>query len=111
MKNDLDFHKIGSRIQKYRLENCMTQEKLAECIGSSQKYMSRIEIGNHRLSLDTTVAIAKALHISIDSLAADYKDSNNESTLQEILNDIRGMNPKQLELLRDNIKTLRKLDD
>ena len=111
MKNDLNFREIGNRIQKYRLEKGMTQEELAECIGSSQKYMSRIEIGNHRLSFDTAVAIARALQISVDSLVADYDDSNDESTLQEILNSIRGMNPKQLELLRDNIRTLRKLDD
>lgn len=111
MSNDLDFREIGIRIQKYRLEKGMTQEELAECIDSSQKYVSRIEGGYNRLSLDTTVAIAKALCISVDRLIADYDDSNDESTLQEILNDIRGMNSKQLELLRDNIKTLRKLDE
>ena len=111
MKNDLDFQKIGRRIQKYRLEKDMTQEELGELIDSTQKYVSRIEGGYNRLSFDTAVAIARALQISIDSLVADYDDSNDESTLQEILNSIRGMNPKQLELLRDNIKTLRKLDD
>lgn len=111
MNNILDFRKIGTRIQKFRLDNKMTQEALAECIGSTQKYISSLEAGNHRLSFDTAVAIAKALQISVDSLVADYDDSNDESTLHEILNSIRGMNPKQLELLRDNIKTLRKLDN
>lgn len=111
MNNILDFRKIGIRIQNFRLENKMTQEELAERIGSTQKYVSRIEGGYNRLSLDTAVAIARALQISVDSLVADYDDSNDESTLQEILNSIRGMNPKQLELLRDNIRTLRKLDN
>ena len=59
---------------------------------------------------DTVVAITQALNISVDKLIADFEDSNNESTLQEILNDIRGMSPKQLELLQDNINTLKKLD-
>lgn len=56
------------------------------------------------------VAIAKALDISIDSLVVELDDSTNKRTLQEILNDIRGMNETQLELLRDNINTLKKLN-
>ena len=72
--------------------------------------MSEVEAGKHRLYFDTVVIIAQALNISVDKLIADYDDSTNESTLQEILNDIRGMSAKQLELLRDNINTLKKLD-
>ena len=106
----LDLREIGNRIQKYRLEKKMTQEQVSEITGISQKHLSRIERGIHAPNFNTVIAIAKALNISISSLAADYNDSNDESTLEEILNDIRGMGPKQLELLRDNIKTLRKLD-
>ena len=110
MNNNVDFREVGSRIQKCRLDNNMTQDELAERIGSSQKYISRIEAGNHKLSFETVVAITRALGISLDSLIADYDNSADESTLHEILNTIRGMSPKQLELLRDNITTLRKLD-
>ena len=88
----------------------MTQEKLADLINSSQTYVSEVEAGKHRLFFDTVVAIAKALNISVDKLIADFEDSSNPSTLQEILNEIRGMSPKQLELLMDNINTLKKLD-
>ena len=108
MNNTLDFREVGNRIQKFRLENKMTQETLAECIGSTQKYISSLEAGNHRSYFDTIVAIAKALNISVDSLIADYDDSTDESTLKLILDDIRGMNKKQLNMLRDNIQTIKK---
>ena len=110
MKEQIDFKKIGQRVQKYRLENNITQEKLADLINSSQTYVSEVEAGKHRLFFDTVVAIAKALNISVDKLIADFEDNSNPSTLQEILNEIRGMSPKQLELLMDNINTLKKLD-
>lgn len=108
MNNTLDFRKVGNRIQRFRLENKMTQEALAERIGSTQKYISSLEAGNHRSHFDTMVAIARALNISIDSLVADYDDSTDESTLKLILDDIRGMDKKQLDMLRDNIQTIKK---
>lgn len=110
MVTAVDYREIGIRIQKYRLENGLTQDKLADLINSSQTYLSEVEAGKHRLFLDTVVAIANALNISVDRLLADYQDSSNQSTLQDILNSIRGMSPKQLELLQDNINTLKKLD-
>lgn len=110
MNTPIDFLIVGSRIQKYRIENNLTQDELAELIDSTQAYISEIETGKHRLFFDTVVAIAQALNISVDKLIADFEDSNNESTLQVILNDIRGMSSKQLELLQDNIHTLKKID-
>ena len=110
MEQQLDFKKIGARIQNYRTENNMTQEKLAELIGSNQKHISKIEAGQLRIKLDTIYAISLALHISIDMLVADYDNSNDEANLKLILDDIRGLNAKQLKMLRENIATIKKFD-
>ena len=88
----------------------MTQAELAEIIDTNQKHLSRIEGGYHRSSLDSIVAIAKALDVSIDYLIADFNNSSNPSTLQVILDDIKDMTPKQLEMLRENIKTIKKFN-
>ncbi len=108
MNYELDFQKIGSRIQSFRTERKLTQAELAELIDTNQKHLSRIESGYHRSSLDTIVAIVRALNISIDSLIADYEDSTDESNLKLILDDIRGMSANQLNILRDNIQTIKK---
>ncbi|MDY3303146.1 MAG: helix-turn-helix transcriptional regulator [Clostridia bacterium] len=110
MKNVLDFKEIGNRIQHYRTKNKLTQEKLGEMIGSDQKYISRIEYGYHNLGLNTIVAIAKALNVSVDCLVADYNDGTDENNLHMILNEIRGMNKKQLAMLRDHITIIKKYD-
>lgn len=108
MNNFLDFKSIGIRIQHYRIKNNLTQTELAELIGTNQKHLSRIEGGYHRSTFDTIVAISRALHISVDALIADFDDSTNESTLKLIMDEIRGMNPRQLEILRENIETIKK---
>lgn len=107
---ELNFRKIGERIQKIRSERNMTQSELAEIIDTNQKHLSRIECGYHRSTLDTIASIAKALNVSVDYLIADYDDSSNTSTLQVILDEIKGMTPKQLNMLMDNIKTIKKYD-
>ena len=62
------------------------------------------------INLDIIAAIAKALHVPIDSFIADYTDSNDESNLKMILDDIRGMTPRQLDMLKENIATIKKFD-
>ena len=110
MNIELDFKKIGTRIQKLRTEKKMTQAELAEIIDTNQKHLSRIEGGYHRCSLDAIVAIAHALDVSVDYLIADGDDASNPSTLKVFLDDIKDMSPNQLEMLRENIKTIKKFN-
>ena len=108
MNTELNFKTIGNRIQQYRIERKMTQEELAESIGTNQKHISRIESGMHRSNLDTIVAIARTLRISVDILIADFNDSTDESTLKLLMDEIRGMDATQLNMLRDSIAMIKK---
>ena len=110
MKSELNFREVGSRIQGFRLKNGLTQDELGEKIGTDQKYISRIEGGYHNISLDTVVAIARALHISVDSLVADYGNGDDESNLQDVLNAVRGMSSGQLDMLRDEIEIIKRYE-
>ena len=46
---------------KYRMEKGLSQEQLAELVGTSHSQISRIESGRHRTNLDTLSRIAHAL--------------------------------------------------
>jgi ribosome-binding protein aMBF1 (putative translation factor) len=46
---------------KYRMDKGLSQEQLAELIGTSHSQISRIESGRHRTNLDTLSRIAHAL--------------------------------------------------
>ncbi len=108
MITELDFSIIGSRIQSARLKKGLTQEELAEKVDTNQKHISRIEAGWHRSNLDTIVAIAKALQVSVDYLIADFDNGDDESNLKLIMDDIRGMDTTQLNMLRDSIAMIKK---
>lgn len=48
---------------KYRMDKGLSQEKLAELVGTSHSQISRIESGRHRTNLDTLSRIAHALDL------------------------------------------------
>ncbi len=64
---------IGARIVYYRKIRGMTQEYLAEIVGISPQYLSKIENGNYSKSVSFSVLmrIAEKLNIKIEKLVHD----------------------------------------
>ena len=84
----MDTNKIGKRIQETRQRKGMTQSELAKKLDMTPKYISNIECGGKKPTLETFVAIANALQIDANSLLADVLDTSDEikcSTLWEKL--------------------------
>lgn len=61
------------RIVYYRKISGMTQEYLAELVGISPQYLSKIENGNYNknISLSVLIGIAEKLNIKIAQLVQD----------------------------------------
>ena len=59
--------KLGKNIRNLRHKNHLTQEALADMVCSTQKYISRMETGYVRPSLELCLRIAAALHVSVDA--------------------------------------------
>ena len=57
---------VGERIKKQRQELKMSQKQLAEKIDRATKYCSDIECGMCGMSIETMIAIAEALEMSMD---------------------------------------------
>lgn len=55
---------IGEIFKEYRLKNKLTQEKIAEKLGISVKYISRIENGTGGVKVETLVKYINILCIS-----------------------------------------------
>ncbi len=64
---------IGARIVYYRKIRGMTQEYLAEIVGISPQYLSKIENGNYSKSVSFSVLmrIAEKLNVKIEKLVHD----------------------------------------
>lgn len=72
------YKKIGAKIVFYRKLRSMTQEKLAEEVGITPKYLSRIENGGYTksVSLSTLMMIAGALDVTMSQLMEGIEDTS-----------------------------------
>ena len=59
---------FGKRIEAARKKKGLTQEELAERVSVSQSMINHIENGNKKPSLETAVALANELGVTLDSL-------------------------------------------
>lgn len=60
IKND-----IGKKIKNLRLENGLSQEKLAECVNMSREHISCLERGKHMVTIDSLYKIAEYFKINL----------------------------------------------
>ncbi len=71
----LDYKSIGRRIRNYRKRRGYTQEQLGLSINTSGAYISNIERGVKKPSLDNLAAIAEILDITInDVIVPEHED-------------------------------------
>ena len=78
----------GANPIKVWREACgLTQQQLADTTGISKPYLSQIETGKRKGSTEKLVAIAKALHISLEDFDLH---TPNTKTAQAIQNAIDG---------------------
>lgn len=59
---------LGQNIAKYRQQNKLSQEKLAELVDLSREYITRVERGQKNISLKKLFAIADALNVKFRDL-------------------------------------------
>lgn len=76
---------IGSNIAKYRTNAGLTQAQLAECIGVSIPFLSRMERGQKLMKLQTLCAIAQALNVSYDALLREDNPNIHIENIKVIL--------------------------
>lgn len=97
----MDYVDLGSRIRKKRLQLGWTQEALAKAIGVSTSFVGHLERGSRKASLETLVAAANALNVSLDYLLAASLDQKWESLQQP-----DGLRPGQRLAMREMLTTL-----
>lgn len=101
---ELDFRAIGQRIKIARIKKRLTQDTVSELINITPSHMSNIETGKSTVSLQTLIAIANVLGVSIDELLCDViLDSKVifEKELSEVLKDC---NEYEIRVLVDILK-------
>ena len=96
---NIDYAQIGTRIKQSRGSRKMTQEQLAEGLGVSVGYVSQVERGKTKISLDLLASIATHLNCEIAYLV-DGSNTYQDNYLSEDLGCIfSSMSPEKKKML------------
>ena len=96
--------KVGSNIRKLRECKGMTQDVLAEKLNVSIGYVSQVERGITKISLDLLGAISTILNCDIAYLIHESAVNSNEYIESEIVNEIRKLDNKKRKYILEIIK-------
>lgn len=106
----LNYERIGKIIKAVRMEQGLSQADLAEYTDLSVPYISHIETGRSKASLETIVNIADALNVTVDRLLCGNLDSGDYTPeLRELFSDCNNYEKSMIfDMANELKKSLRK---
>ena len=101
---NIDYKLIGERIKRVRKSRGITQDALAERLNVSIGYVSQVERGITKISLDLLGAISGILEYDIAALVTESAIKSSEYMESEILAEIRKLDSKKKKYILEVIK-------
>ena len=101
---NIDYKLIGERIKRMRKSNGVTQEVLAERLDVSIGYVSQVERGITKISLDLLAAISTVLGCDIAYLVSESAINSNEYMESEIISEIKKLDQKKKKYIQKRKK-------
>lgn len=99
----IDYGVIGSRIRHYRQERGITQEDLAFQINTSAAYVSHIERGIKKPSLEKLTEIAEVMHVTVNDFLYNSPPLCNSSFDRDLQYMISLCSPEKQRIITKNI--------
>ena len=103
----INYSHIGNRIKAARKAKGLSQSELSELIDRSVGYMSYIETGSKKPSLETLIQIANALDVTIDELLSDNlvaASPVSNTQINQLLSDCSAFEKKVILLSVQSLK-------
>lgn len=100
---------IGARIKQTR--NLLTQKEFAESLGVARTYVSNIEYGRTKPSLEFLINISKCYHVSLDWLLLGHDSTfvskkSQDPLLLEWIQLFDNISPDAQSVLLGTVKTI-----
>lgn len=103
---------LGPRIRRFRMAKKLSLQGLADAVGASKAHIWDLEQGKTRNpSLGLLTELSRVLGASIKELVGEGEEAvgEEEAELGPLFRDLRGLDAKQLELIRTMTKQLREM--
>lgn len=98
----------GRQIQLLRVQHNLTQKELAEKLNTSQNYLSDVETGKKRPSLDYYMSIANFFKVSLDHIFVDSINMKKNVIIDSIVLKISYMSKEEQKLILNMVETIEK---
>lgn len=107
----LDYKNIGRRIRHYRKRRGYTQEQLGFSINTSGAYISNIERGVKKPSLDNLASIAEILDVTVNDIIHPMHDELVQRKIEDLFARCSPLERARLEAnLHEIISILKQAD-
>ena len=103
----MDYQQIGRQIRRARLRRKMTQAQLAEAADLSVPYISHVERGKKRVSLDALLRISQALGVTVDQLLSGTQPQDKGAYLPEMVELFGDCSLRERRILRDIVAAVK----
>lgn len=94
---NIDYITVGNRIRHFRLQKRLTQEELAFQVETSAAYISNIESGKKRPSLQKLAQISEVLGVTINDFIYEADDPDTQEQVQEFPPEIQQLLVKNIQ--------------
>ena len=101
---NIDYKLIGERIQLARKSKGITQENMAERLNVSIGYVSQVERGVTKISLDLLAAISGILDCDVASFVSESALTSSGYLESEILTELHKLDAKKKKFILNLIK-------
>lgn len=106
----IDYKMLGDQIRYVRNQMHLSQEYLAELCDISPSFMGHIERGTRKMSMETFVSVANALHVSTDYLLYNQVP-NSDVTINSIIETVKQNNEAHYDKYITIIRALAEISD
>lgn len=106
---NVDYKLIGKRIQKIRKSRGMTQEAMAERLDVSIGYVSQVERGITKISLDLLGAISTVLECDIAVFITESAIKSDGYLSSELIEEINKLDNKQKKYIYNIVKLTKEM--
>lgn len=106
---DINYMAIGKRIYLWHKRRNLTQEQLALLVDREPAYLSRIEHGNQKPSLDTLPRISYSLNLDINNLLSDAPQSQSLALYRELEDLLDGCSVYEISVILQNAQALKSI--
>ena len=107
----LDYIALGKRIKNYRMKINMTQAQVAEKLNVSSNYISQIERGIAKISLNRLQEIAECINTPMQYLVADISVNNQQYLMPEITDKLSALSPTNKQFILEVTELIKKYSE